>query len=122
MISRSVFLGISGFTLIEVLVVVFIVGVLTSLFLAGCWAIRFRGRSKRNCESFMHLGLGKSLQTHPGLKAKILREPLRPYGAGLGQHDCFIGVQNYKKNRPLDYFFLARTTPRISDGERSCRR
>ena len=56
----------------------------------------------------MHLGLGKSLQTHPGLKAKILREPHRPYGAGLGQHDCFIGVQNYKKTGLLIIFFVVR--------------
>ena len=53
----------------------------------------------------MRLGLGKSLQTHPGLKAKILREPLRPYGAGLGQHVYFMGVQNYKKTGRRIIFF-----------------
>jgi hypothetical protein len=45
------------------------------------------------------------LQTHPGQKATNRSEPHRPYGAGLGKHDRFIGVQNYKKNSPLYYFF-----------------
>ena len=45
------------------------------------------------------------LQTHPGQKATNRSEPHRPYGAGLGKHDRFIGVQNYKKNSPLNYFF-----------------
>ena len=53
----------------------------------------------------MRMGLDMSQQTHPGQKATILREPHRPYGAGLGKHDRFIGVQNYKKNSPLHYFF-----------------